>query len=105
MSGSADEVVPVGARKGERRGASRQAGEAVLEDDDVVVRGGHLAGQPGGPWAQRAEVGSRLVGAVLAQCGNDDPLSGLTVEAQLRLLPASIGERPSVRDGCGAVAG
>ena len=75
-----------GGREGTAAGAG-QAGEPVLEHDDVVVGGGHLAGQPGRPRAQRALVGRRLVGAVLAQRRDDHPLPRCPVEPQLRLLP------------------
>ena len=64
----------------------RQARKAVLEDGDVVVGGGYLAGLAGRARAQRTCLGGRLVRAVLPQRGDDHPLSGLAVEPQLGLL-------------------
>ena len=63
---------PVRSRSRRRRSAGRadarrrtgQAGEAVLEDDDVVVGCGHLTGQPGRARAQRA-----LVRRAACRCG------------------------------------
>ena len=81
----------------ERRAArARQAGKAVLEDGDVVVGGGYLAGLARRARAQRARLGGRLVRAVLPQRRDDHPLPGLAVEPQLGLLIPSRWQRTPV---------
>ncbi len=74
-----------------------QAGKPVLEDDNVVVGGGHLATQTGRPRTQRAARGRRLVGAILALCGDDHPLAGGPVEPQPRGSRVTFGQRPTIR--------
>src|SRR5690606_35769794 len=55
----------------------------VLEDGDVVVGRGDL-GEPAVPGgAQRALIGGRPVGAVLAVRGDDDPVAAEGVVADL----------------------
>ena len=89
VPGAAEEQVApsVSGSANGRAARAGQAREAVLEDDDVVVGRGYLAGQPR---RARDTAGTasarRLVGAVLAQRRDDHPLPGLAVEPQLGLL-------------------
>ena len=82
-----------------------QAREPVFEHDHVVVGCGHLTGQPGRARAQRALVGRRLVGAVLAARRDDHPLPGRPVEPQLRLPGLPLRQRSTVGDRRRGVAG
>ena len=82
-----------------------QAREPVFEDDHVVVGRRHLAGQPGRARTQRALVGRRLVGAVLAPRRDDHPLPGRPVVPQLRLVRVPRRQRPAVGDRCRGVTG
>src|SRR3984957_18497256 len=112
VAGEADNLTPPDT--GHRREAGRhrchgphagQTREAVLEDDDVVVGRGHLAGPPRRPGAQRALVRRRLVGPVLSARGDDHPLPRRLVEPQLRLPRLPGRQRPAVNHRRRGVAG
>ena len=110
VAGEADHLAAAVTRRGHEAGTGAahrrryricgtgQAREPILENDDVVVGRGHLAGQAGRTWTQRALVGRRLVGAVLAQRGDDHPLPRRPVEPQLRLVRGTRRQRPAIFD-------
>jgi len=106
VAGRGNEVgVLVGRKVSRRPSGPGKAREAVLEDGDVVVGGGHLTRHAGRPGTQRALIGGRLVGAVLAQRCDDHPLAGLAVEPQPRLMSFARGQLPPVGNRFRGMAG
>ncbi len=86
-------------------GVAGEGGEAVLEDDHVVVGGRDLARVPLGGGTQRAGVGGREVGAPLAMGGDDDGVAEQRVAAHLGGGGGRV-EGAGVGDGAGrAVVG
>src|ERR1700755_2946236 len=89
---------------GSRPGPARLGG-LFSNHHDVVVGRWYLTGQPQRTGAQRTLIGRRLVGPVLPKGRDDDPLSGLAVEPQLRLVIGAAGQRTAIRYGCRTMAG
>ena len=96
VAGEADHLATAGASR-----CTGETGKAVLEHDDVVVGSGNLSRQAGRVWAQRAVGGIRHVGAVLTLRRDRDPLTGLPVEAQLRLTGVTFGSDRRSATGAG----
>jgi hypothetical protein len=107
VAGEAHDLAPPGARRGaERRRVhqlhrlgrvQREGREAVLEDDDLVVVGRYLGVLAVAGRAERAQVGRRLVGAVLAMGGDADVIAEERVPPDLGAAGRSLRRSTALR--------